>query len=179
VEIDFKNTYFISADASINDYLGKTDEYFKSGETINVIVDNENLDFTTVENQKALEDFNEKLSNCEGCQEEWIKKNSLKSWYTGFKAYAQKMNADSSSACGDAWSTDEEVVIPSKYYACLDVFLNSMQGNSEKSNILMKEDGSAMVGFKQTIQAIYVESAANEGVKLLLDIRKICDASPL
>ena len=89
------------------------------------------------------------------------------------------MNADSSSACGGAWSTDDEVVIPSKYYTCLDVFLNSMQGNSEKSNILMKEDGSAMVGFKQTIQAIYVESAANEGVKLLLDIRKICDASPL
>lgn len=61
VEIDFKNTYFIAADASINDYLGKTDNYFKSGETINVITDNEDLDFSTVENQKALMEFNEKL----------------------------------------------------------------------------------------------------------------------
>lgn len=61
VEIDFKNTYFISAEASINDYLDKTDNYFKSGETINVITDNENLDYTTVENQKALMEFNEKL----------------------------------------------------------------------------------------------------------------------
>jgi predicted RND superfamily exporter protein len=40
VDIDFKSTYFISADASINDYLDKTDQYYKSGETINVIVDN-------------------------------------------------------------------------------------------------------------------------------------------
>ena len=36
-----------------------------------------------------------------------------------------------------------------------------------------------MIGFKQTVQAIYIESAANEGVKMLLDIRKICDASAL
>lgn len=43
----------------------------------------------------------------------------------------------------------------------------------------MKEDKSGMIGFKQFIQAIYVESAANEGVKLLLDIRKICDASAI
>ena len=50
MEIDFKNTYFISAEASINDYLDKTDNYFKSGETINVITDNEDLDYTTIEN---------------------------------------------------------------------------------------------------------------------------------
>ena len=180
VEIDFKNTYFISAEASINDYLDKTDAYFKSGETINVIVDNQDLDFTTVDNQKALEEFNDKLSNCDGCQQEWIKSNSLKSWYVSFKAYAQQMTAVSTSlSCNGAWDSENEVVTPSKYYACLDEFLNSMQGSSEKSNIKMKEDGSAMIGFKQTIKAIYIESAANEGVKMLLDVRKICDASAL
>jgi hypothetical protein len=36
-----------------------------------------------------------------------------------------------------------------------------------------------MIGFKETVQAIYIESAAKEGVKMLLDIRKICDASKL
>jgi hypothetical protein len=43
----------------------------------------------------------------------------------------------------------------------------------------MKEDKTGMVGFKQTVQAIYIESAAKEGVKMLLDIRKICEASAL
>lgn len=28
VDIDFKNTYFIAADASINEFLTRTDEYF-------------------------------------------------------------------------------------------------------------------------------------------------------
>jgi hypothetical protein len=43
----------------------------------------------------------------------------------------------------------------------------------------MKENNSGIIGFKQTIQAIYIESAAIEGVMMLLDIRKICDASAL
>jgi Niemann-Pick C1 protein len=54
-----------------------------------------------------------------------------------------------------------------------------MQGNSEKNNILMNKEGTEIVGFKQTIQAIYIESAANEGVKMLLDIRKITNGSGL
>ena len=67
VEIDFKNTYFISEDAAINDYLSRTNSYYKSGKTVNVIVDNAELDFTTIENQKALNEFNSKLSSCDGC----------------------------------------------------------------------------------------------------------------
>ena len=51
------------------------------------------------------------------------------------------------------------------YYTCLSEFLDSPQGSSEKSKILFKEDKSGMIGFKQTVQAIYIESAANEGVK--------------
>jgi predicted RND superfamily exporter protein len=45
--------------------------------------------------------------------------------------------------------------------------------------VLVSKDGSSITGFKQTIQAIYIESAAKEGVAMLLDIRKICDASKL
>lgn len=89
------------------------------------------------------------------------------------------MTADTTSPCNGGWDSENEVVTPSKYYTCLDAFLSSMQGSSEASNILMKEDGSGMIGFKQTIMAIYIESAANEGVKMLLDVRKICDASAL
>ena len=89
------------------------------------------------------------------------------------------MNAVPNGACSGAWSSVDEVVLPSKYYECLDEFLNSMQGNSEKSNVLMNEEGTKIIGFRQSVMAIYVESAANEGVKMLLDIRKITNGSGL
>jgi len=49
VDIDFKNTYFIGEDANVRDYLERQEEYYKSGETINIIVDNEEADFTSEE----------------------------------------------------------------------------------------------------------------------------------
>ena len=36
-----------------------------------------------------------------------------------------------------------------------------------------------IVGFRFTVQAIYVESAAKEGVDMLLDMQAICNSSPL
>lgn len=34
IEIDFKLTYFISPEAYINDYLSRSDKYFKAGDEI-------------------------------------------------------------------------------------------------------------------------------------------------
>lgn len=113
-----------------------------------MIVDNKDLDYTTIENQKALDEFNDKLSNCDGCQEQWIKTSSLNSWFVGFKAYAQQTTGDSTSACSGAWDSDNEVIASAKFYECLDVYLNSMQGNSYKNNILMNDDNTAIIGFK-------------------------------
>jgi len=45
--------------------------------------------------------------------------------------------------------------------------------------VLREGTPKAIVGFRQTVQAVFVESAAKEGVQLLLDIQSICENSPL
>ena len=81
IEIDFKNTYFISGGAPINEYLDRSDKYYKSGDSINVITDNADADFTSEESQKALMEFNEKLKACDGCEQQWLKEVTFSSWY--------------------------------------------------------------------------------------------------
>ena len=51
VEIDFKITYFISPEAYINEWMMRSDKYFNRGQTVNLYVDNANLDYTSKENQ--------------------------------------------------------------------------------------------------------------------------------
>jgi len=54
--------------------------------------------------------------------------------------------------------------------ACLNDFLGSQSGSSQESNILREGTPKKIVGFRQSVQAIYVESAANEGVAMLKDM---------
>jgi hypothetical protein len=49
LDIDFKQTYFISATAFINEYIDRKDIYFKSGDAITFYVDNPDTDFTSLE----------------------------------------------------------------------------------------------------------------------------------
>jgi hypothetical protein len=79
-----------------------------------------------------LDEFNNKISTCDGCSEKWIKENSLKSWYVSFKAYSAFKNSDDTSVCKDSWDSTNEVVVSSKYYTCLSEFVESPQGISEK-----------------------------------------------
>jgi hypothetical protein len=67
LDIDFKQTYFISATAYINEYISRQDTHYKSGETINFYVDNSELDYTTYENQINLENLNNMIKTCENC----------------------------------------------------------------------------------------------------------------
>jgi hypothetical protein len=48
--------------------------------------------------------------------------------------------------------------------ACLNDFLSSPSGSSQESKILREGTPKKITGFKQSVQAIYVESAAKEGV---------------
>lgn len=48
VEIDFKTTYFIGADAYAKNYININEEHFKAGSTLTFYTDNENnLDYTS------------------------------------------------------------------------------------------------------------------------------------
>jgi len=49
LDIDFKQTYFISATAYVNEYIQRQDLHYESGETISFYVDSKDEDFTSVD----------------------------------------------------------------------------------------------------------------------------------
>ena len=88
VNVDFKVTYFIGEGAYVREYFDRNDKYFSGGETVTIYVDGPTLQYHTMENQQKLDEFNEKVQECAGCEKQWVVDKSLKSWYTSFKAYA-------------------------------------------------------------------------------------------
>ena len=56
--------------------------------------------------------------------------------------------------------------------SCLEDFLKSKQGKSFANSLLFSKKGD-IIGFKQSITLIIIESAAVEGVKVLRDLRQI------
>lgn len=57
--------------------------------------------------------------------------------------------------------------------------MTSPAGSSQSSHVMREGTPKKIVGFKFKVQAIYIESAAKEGVDFLLDIQAICNNSPL
>ena len=67
LEVDYKQSFFISGEAYIKQYLDKNDQYFKSGPLITVYTDGE-MDFTREQIQRDLQTLNWKLLECRGCE---------------------------------------------------------------------------------------------------------------
>jgi len=89
VEIDFKITYFISPEAYINEWMMRSEKYFKRGQTVNLYVDNPNLDYASVEVQKQIIDLNKHVMACTGCEQQWVVKDTMNSWYNQLRAFAK------------------------------------------------------------------------------------------
>lgn len=105
LDIDFKQTYFISASAYINEYIERQDLHYKSGETITVYVDNADTDFTTIESQQKLNTLIDQIKTCKDCSQDWIKEDTFDSWYVQLKAFSQANNNAASSACEGSWDS--------------------------------------------------------------------------
>mmetsp|Transcript_18041 Transcript_18041/g.30752 ORF Transcript_18041/g.30752 Transcript_18041/m.30752 type:complete len:84 (+) Transcript_18041:1923-2174(+) len=82
------------------------------------------------------------------------------------------MTAGSTGSCIGAWDAVEEVVVSNLYMACLDEYLTGA-GARDADNVLYNDDKTNLVGFRQSINSVFISSAAKEGVKLLQDIRNI------
>ena len=54
-----------------------------------VYVDNADLDYTSIDTQKKVNNLNKNIMACTGCQEQWVVKDTMDSWYNQFKGYAQ------------------------------------------------------------------------------------------
>lgn len=67
LKIDFKATYFISQNSFVSNYLNKNDEYFQTGEIVDIYTDNPSMDIASLETQQRLQTFNAMMKACDGC----------------------------------------------------------------------------------------------------------------
>lgn len=67
LDIDFKQSYFISPTSFVNEYLDRQELHYKSGETIVFYVDNAETDFTSIESQRNLNTLIDQIKSCKGC----------------------------------------------------------------------------------------------------------------
>ena len=54
VKIDFKQSYLINSSSYVKNYMDLSDKFFNTGEVISLFMDNQDIDFTSSENQIKL-----------------------------------------------------------------------------------------------------------------------------
>lgn len=89
VKIDFKSTYFISAEAYVRDFIERQENYFKSGDTITVYTNASQIDVTTYDNQAAMVEFAKNLKECKDCEKQFTIPESFDSWYLELQEYSE------------------------------------------------------------------------------------------
>lgn len=125
VKIDFKQSYFIGAESYVKNFFDKQDEFFKTGDMVNIYTDASNIDITSYEMQANLESFNDKVKKCDGCSKQFTISSSFTSWYDGLKIYSQAAQG----ACAGSWDSSKKAVKPASFMACLKAYLGSQQGS--------------------------------------------------
>lgn len=89
VKIDFKSTYFISAGAYVKNFLDLQENYFKSGDRINIYSEVPDIDITSYDVQKQMNSFIDKVKKCDGCSKQFTVSDSFDSWYLSLKVYSK------------------------------------------------------------------------------------------
>ena len=139
---------------------------------MNIFIDDPDLDFSSRETQLQLIEFEDKLQTCYGCDEQWIKKNTLQSWYRNYNFWVSR---------GECFAQRSGIkpfdkVVPSEvFYTCLWEFLADDFGSLKmKDLILNNEDFDSTTkinAYKVPVQIKKIDSVASQGVKILNDIR--------
>lgn len=92
VRLHFEIDYFISESSVIFTYFQLNKKYYSTAgdETIQTYIDNANIDYSSEENQKKLNLFDQKLQDLKPCAESatcttWMVDNTVTSWFKDFK----------------------------------------------------------------------------------------------
>lgn len=95
--------------------------------------------------------------------------------------YSKSKNADSGHACQNSWSEANKAVVPDKFIGCLKGYFADFNGNGRQhaGQVIWSEDETKITAFRQSIKIIYIDDAANDGVEVLLDMRKMCNEANL
>lgn len=122
----------------------------------------------------------DKLKKCDGCTKQFTVPDTMNSWFESLKEYSSTFNNDlKNPACRNSWNKDKDALVPEKFMGCLKSFLQSKGGRNYARNINMNKDKTKITSFRQDIDLILIEDSANDGVEVLLDLRKICNEAKL
>ena len=127
VSINFKFEYFIPPGSVPDKYFTLDRKYFNSGTSATVYIENDDppLDYSLPEVQLQLQDFYDKLQRSYLCEEDWWKKDTVRSWYTAFKKWVDRGECFLER---EGIKPFEKVVNPDSFYVCLHDFLLSDEG---------------------------------------------------
>lgn len=147
-----------------------------TGFTAQFYVENNETDYTSMEVQRTMSDFNDKLQRCHGCEKTWTEKNTLNSWYSSFYYWVDQGGC---FIIREGISQDlNDYIEPDAFYPCLFEWLSD-EGETFETNIRFSNVTNPMdrkiVGYRLTIGMKLIEEVSTDGVQLLVDVRNIED----
>lgn len=80
--------------------------------------------------------------------------------------------------CGESYDEEREMVKPEMFMSCLKVYLSNRFGSSAKNSLVLNDDGDKILGFKQSVGIINIESTSTTGVQMLLETREVFETGP-
>lgn len=83
------------------------------------------------------------------------------------------MQTENPGKCEGAWNLKEKALVPEKFMDCFDFFLTS-SGARYAADVNMDEGKTRITSFRQSIDLIYIEDSASDGVELLEDFKRLC-----
>lgn len=75
----------MSESSDIKRFFDAEEKYFKAGGELTITyVDNDELDYSQMQNQNKLHRLDRALQDCIGCKQSWHLRQSLRSWFDDF-----------------------------------------------------------------------------------------------
>lgn len=119
--------------------------------------------------------FIDKMKACEGCTKDFTIEETFSSWFLEFRDYAEAQT-NQAGPCKDSWNAEKKAVIPEKFMTCLNPWLK-VNGARWADDVNTNDKETKITSFKQSVKLIYIDDSANEGVKVLHDMKRLCDGA--
>ena len=174
LKTDFKVTFLISEDSDINNYFIAKDKYFDSGFTVTFFVSNPELDFSSIETQQKIIQFEEAIQKNKFLDENWFITNTFTSWYKNFHHWVSRGECYALRAGIDPF---EKGINPDKFYDCLWEFFEMNPDEYNERDILFNDEKrkeyKEIQGYKISVGVRQIKNIELQGPQFLRDMRFI------
>jgi len=166
LKVEVKFEWFINEDFYTQTPIDINNQYFSNeGNIVNVYTTGAEISLEN--NQKKLSELSTEFNECELCQDEWVKKNSVDSWYDSFKYWVSQGNCD-------AELTEEGLVPETHFYQCLGTWIQKPAGEGYSNSLAWNSDKTALEGCSFEAALVRLDKA-EDAVQAMKDTRKIAE----